>query len=249
MSVIIPLVVVVLVVVIVLPILLFGVTQLSRAFRLRQEDPADIQTVRVGNDGLVELTGTAVELGGTVTAKYSKQECLAYEWEHEEKDAGSTGDDRDSNYHMVDMGTEGEPFLLRDETGTMAVDPAGANIYTDEDEWTDPESNVRHRERRVEADDRLHVYGHKQDIVEQQEGLGTESTYVGSNIHGMGKLGKIRARPHTTVGHVLGISSDLHITAGGESEAVRRFGFRGAFFTALGLVQLVPSVLAIFVSL
>ena len=246
-SVIITLGIVVLVVVVILPILLFGGTHLYRAFRLRQNDPDDIQTVRMGSDGLVEFTGTAAELNGTVTGKYSEQECLAYMWEYHDRDAGSTGDNRESNYHMEDRGTEGEPFQLRDETGTVAVDPTGANIYAKEDEWKNRERI--HKERRIEADDRLHIYGHKQTLVEQQEGLGTESTYVGSNTHGMGKLGKIRTRPHMTVGHILGISSDLHITAGDESDAIKRFGVIGAFFTALGLIQFVVAGLAIFASL
>jgi hypothetical protein len=239
--------IVVLVVVIDFPILLFGGTHLYRAFRLRQNDPADIQAVRMGSDGLVEFTGTAAELGGTVTGKYSEHECLAYAWEHQDRDAGSTGDNRESNYHTEDMGTEGEPFHVRDETGTMAVDPTGANIYAEEHEWKNRERI--HKERRIEAGDRLHVYGHKQDIVERQEGLGTESTYVGSNTDGMGKLGKIRTRPHMTVGHLLGISSDLHITVGGESDAIKRFGVIGAFFTALGLIQFVAAGLVIFASL
>ena len=241
------LIVVFLVAVVVVPILLLGGTHLHRALRLRRNDPADIQTVRSGGDGLVEFTGTAAELGGSVTGKYSEQECLAYDWEHEERDAGSTGDNRDSNYHMADMGTEGKPFLVRDETGAVAVDPSGANIYGEEDEWKNRERI--HRERRVESGDRVHVYGHKQDIVEQQEGLGTESTYVGSNTHGMSKLSKIQTRPQVAVGHVLGISSDLHITAGGESDAVRRFAFKGVFFTVVGLVQLVPAVLVVAASL
>jgi hypothetical protein len=239
MSVLILLVVVVLVVVVTLPILLLGGTHLYRAFRLRQNSPADIQTVRTGSDGIVEVAGTAAELDGTVTGKYSEQECLAYAWEHEERDAGSTGDNRESNYHMEDMGTEGEPFHVRDETGTVAVDPTGANIYAEEDEWKNRERI--HRERRIEAGDRLHVYGHKQDVVERQEGLGTESTYIRSSTHGMSKFGKIRARPQLTIGHILGISSDLHIVAGNESDAIKRFGVKGAFWTGLGLVQLVAS--------
>ena len=246
-SVILTLAIVVLVVVIDFPILLFGGTHLYRAFRLRQNDPDDIQTVRTASDGLVEFTGTAAELNGNITGKYSEQECLAYAWEHQDKDAGNTGDNRESNYHLEDKGTEGEPFHVRDETGTVAVDPTGANIYGEEDEWKNRERI--HTERRIEADDRLHVYGHKQDIVERREGLGTESTYVGSNTHGMGKLEKIRARPHLTVGHILGISSDLHVTVGNESDTIKRFGFIGAFFTALGLVQLVVAGLVIFASL
>lgn len=244
---IIQLVIVVLVVVVILPTLLFGGTHLYRAFRLIQNNPDDIQTVRTASDGLVEFTGTAAELNGTVTGKYSEQECLAYMWEYHDRDAGSTGDNRESNYHMEDRGTEGEPFHVRDETGAVAVDPTGANIYAEEDEWKNEERI--HREQRIEADDRLHVYGHKQSIVERQEGLGTEPTYVGSNTHGMGKLGKIRTRPHITVGHLLGISSDLHITVGDGSDAVKRFGVIGAFFTALGLIQFVVVGLGLFTSL
>lgn len=75
------------------------------------------------------------------------------------------------------------------------------------------------REQRIESDDRVHVYGHKRALVERQEGFGTESTYVGSNTSGMEKLEKIRTRPHMTVRHILGISSDLHITVGDESDS------------------------------
>ncbi len=239
--------IVVLVVVVILPILLFGGTNLYRAVRLRQNDPDDIQTVRTASDGLVEFTGTAAELDGTVTGKYSEQECLAYAWEHEDRDAGSTSDTRDINYHMEDMGTEGKPFHVRDETGTVAVDPTGANIHADEDEWKNEERI--HREQRIEADNRVHVYGHKQSIVERQEGLGVESTYVGSKTNGMGKLGKIRARPHMTLGHILGISSDLHITVGDESDVIKRFGVIGGFVTAFGLVQFVAAGLVLFASL
>jgi hypothetical protein len=241
------LVVAAILVVVTLPILLLGGTHLYRAFRLRRNDPVDIQTVRTGSDGIVEFTGTAAELEGTVTAKYSKQDCLAYAWEYEERDAGSTGDNRESNYHMEDMGTEGEPFHVRDETGTVAVDPTGANIYAEEDEWKNRE--LIHRERRIEAEDRLRIYGHKQDVVERQNGLGTESTYIGSNTHGMGKFGKIRARPQLTAGHILGTSSDLHIVAGSESDVIRRFCFKGAFWTGLGLVQLAASGVVIFLTI
>jgi hypothetical protein len=243
MSILILLVVMVLVVGVTLPILLLGGTHLHRALRLRQNDPVDIQTVRTGSDGIVEVAGTAAELDGTVTGKYSDNECLAYEWVHQERADGPGAGD----YNVVDTGTEGEPFLLRGETGTIAINPAGANIHADEDEWKP--SNQKNVERRIHVDDRLHIYGHKQDVVERQNGLGTESTYIGSNTHGMGKFGKIRARPQLTVGHILGISSDLHIVAGNESDAVRRFGVKGAFWTGLGLIQLIASGLVIFLTL
>ena len=247
MSVLIPAFVLVLAVVVGLPILLYGGTLLYRAVHLSRNDPADVQTVRTGDEGLVEFTGTAVALEGTVTGKYSDQECLAYEWEHEERDLGSTGDNRESNYHMVDSGTNGGPFLVRDETGTVAVDPAGANIYAEDDEWKNRERI--HRERRVETGDPLHVYGYKEDIVERQDRLGTESTYVGSNTHELGRLEKIRTRPHLALGHVLGFSSDLHITVGRESEVIRRFGVLGTFVTVFGLIQLIASALVVFVAL
>ena len=67
--------------------------------------------------------------------------------------------------------------------------------------------------------------------------------------HRTGKLGKIRTRPHVTLGHVPGISSDLHITAGDESDVIKRLAFESVFFTVVGPVQLVPAVLAIVASL
>lgn len=148
---------------------------------------------------------------------------------------------------MEDTGTAGEPFHVRDETGAVAVDPIGANIYAEEDEWKNRERI--HREQPIKLDDRLHVYRHKQSIVERQEGLGPGSTHVRNTTNGLSKLGKIRTRLYLTVGHALGISSDLHITVGDESDTIRRFGVIGAFFTALGLIRFVVAGLGLFASL
>lgn len=241
---------VVVVLVVDVPMLLYGATRLRTALRLRRNDPADIQTVRTASDGMVEFTGTAVELGGTVEARYSGEECLAYGWERKEEQYNGT-------YAPTDDGAEGEPFLVRDATGEIAVDPAGTLKYGDPEKWESesdvrlveeepdrlprldiarPESDVRLVEERIEAGDQVHVYGRKQSVVERQEGLGTESVYVGSDTHEMSRMEKIRARPHLLFGHVLGISSDLHITLGGESDAVKRFGIIGGFFTVIGLL-------------
>jgi len=219
---------IVLVFVVQVPMLLYGLTRLHTAFRLRRSDPADIQTVRTASDSVVEFTGTAAELGGTVEGKYSGVECLAYGWERKEEQ-------HDGTYASADDGAEGEPFLVRDETGEVAVDPTGTLKYGDPETWQ-PEPDVKQVEERIEAGDQVHVYGHRQDVVERQEGLDTESVYIGSNTHNMGRLEKIRTRPHLLIGHVLGISSDLHITLGGESSGVKRFGIIGGVFTAFGLL-------------
>lgn len=228
---------VVVVLVVDVPMLLYGATRLRTALRLRRNDPADIQTVRTARDGMVEFTGTAVELDGTVEGKYSGEECLAYGWERKETQSNGT-------YTPTDDGADGEPFLVRDATGEIAVDPAGTLKYGDPEKW-EPESDVRLVEERIEAGDQVHVYGRKQDVVERQDGLGTESVYVGSNTHEMSRMEKIRARPHLFFGHLLGISSDLHITLGGESDAVNRFGIIGGVFTVIGLLAIVVLGLAL----
>ena len=244
---------IVVVLVVEVPMLLYGLTRLRTAVRLRQNDPADIQTVRTASNGMVEFTGTAVELDGTVEGKYSGEECLAYGWERKEEQYNGT-------YTPTDDGAEGEPFLVRDATGEIAVDPAGTLKYGDPEKWEPesdvrpveeepdrlprldvarPESDVRLVEERIEAGDQVHVYGRKQSVVERQDGLDTESIYVGSNTHEMSRLEKIRARPHLLFGHVLGLSSDLHITLGGESNGIKRFGIIGGVFTVLGLLGVV----------
>ncbi len=221
-----------------IPLLLFGATQLYTAVYLSRSDPLDIQTVRNKNEGVVEFTGTAAELGGTVEGKYSGETCLAYGWERQEK--GKNG------YHTVAGGTDGKPFLVRDETGEIAVDPTGASTYGNAEEWS-PESNEKQVERCINVGDELHIYGHKQDIIERQDGLGTESTYVGSIIHGMSRLEQIRSRPHLIAGHLLGFSSDLHITLGSESDAIKNFGFLGAVLTLFGVTGLMALIFILWV--
>jgi len=223
-----------------IPILLFGATQLYTAIRLQRNDPLDIQAVRQKSDGVVEFSGTAAELSGTVDGKYSGEECLAYGWERQIKSK--------NGYTTDEAGTDGEPFLVQDGTGEIAVDPTGATVYGDTEEW-DAESNTKQVERRINVGDELHIYGHKQDIVERQDGIGTESQYVGSITHEMGRLDRIRARPHLIFGHVLGFSSDLHITLGSESDAVKQFAFLGAVLTSVGFTGLVMLVVVLWMFL
>jgi hypothetical protein len=144
---------VVVVLVVEVPMLLYGLTRLRTAFRLRQNNPVDIQTVRTASDGVVEFSGTAAELDGTVEGKYSGQECLSYNWARKEKPKWQSND----TYTSVDRGMDGEPFLVRDETGEVAVDPAGTFNYGDPEE-RQPEPDVKHVEERVEAGDHVHVY-------------------------------------------------------------------------------------------
>ena len=74
------------------------------------------------------MTGVARRADGAPTAPFTGRDCLAYGW-HVEAVAVERGPDgarfrRD----VVDRGREVAPFLVDDGTGTVLVDPPGADL-------------------------------------------------------------------------------------------------------------------------
>lgn len=208
------------------PILAFGLKRLGIARRLAGDDASEVAEARTVGNEPVEVRGRAAVLENTTEGKYSGAECLAYSWKRTDTSGNGT---------VEDYGTEGEPFLVRDGTGEIAVDPAGAQISGEEDTYR--ESDTEKTEQRIEPGDEVHVYGHKQSVIQKRDGMGTESVYVGSTLAEKSTLEKIRGRPHMVFGILIGQGTDLFITAGDESDAVRSVGLLGVLFTVSSVVS------------
>ena len=101
----------------------YGVLSLRPAYYVYRGETDDVVAIERA-DRPVELEGTASELGGTVAAPLSGTECLLYEYEVEEYQSNG----KHSSWNTVDEGAGGLPFRLEDETASVRVDPAGAEL-------------------------------------------------------------------------------------------------------------------------
>lgn len=102
----------------------FGLATLWTWVRLRWSDVRHVADVERGAP--VELVGTARPVTTTVTAPLTGAECLAHGYEvavHRPDRDGS------SDWHTVDVGVASTPFRLEDATGSVVVDPAGADFH------------------------------------------------------------------------------------------------------------------------
>jgi hypothetical protein len=163
----------------------YGMLQLSRAYRIWSNDPIPAAEVHT-ETGVVELEGTATELEGTTTSKYTTTDCLAYSYEKKKRRHDPDPDDTD-DWHTVDSGGDRVPFLVTDETGTVAVDPAGADLSINQDRISSS-YNTRTYESRLDCGEQVHVYGHKHEAVEEGEQLGDHRIYVGDEAETMFRI-------------------------------------------------------------
>lgn len=109
----------------------------GREFRstaaVRRETPVPIRDA-ADRAGPVEIEGEAVPVddGRTVTAPFTDTECLAYTFSAEERVDSQTPDDAprsdDGVYQILDSGTNATEFRIEDETGSVHVDPDGAEF-------------------------------------------------------------------------------------------------------------------------
>ena len=154
----------------------WGAVNLRDGFEIWSHDPVDAAAVR-HESGVVEVAGTATPLHDTVTAPYSNEDCLVYDYERKERrDDFDDDDDDTSEWHTVDSGADSVPFLVEDDSGRVPVDPDGANVSMSD---TDYSSSTRTKqiEGRLDPGETVHVFGHKH--TDGDGALSDESVHVG----------------------------------------------------------------------
>lgn len=155
----------------------YGTNRLRLGYRLWATDAVPADRARTA-DGAVSVTGTAHPLSGTVTSAYTETECLAHEWTKRREETRSASDDDAPTMKTVDRGTESVPFLLRDESGSIPVDPSGAELSLSHD-VSKKSHDIRRIESRLDVGDAVHVYGQRRRVDEERDDLGDETIYVG----------------------------------------------------------------------
>lgn len=155
----------------------WGALHFRDGYAMWTNDPVDAAQVRY-EDGVVEVTGTANPLHDTIEAPYSNESCLAYEYKRKERrdDHAHDDDDTGPDWRTVDSGSSSVPFVVEDESGTVAVDPEGADISMDDTDYSS-RTRTKRLEGRLDVGETVHVFGHHRQAAEGD--LADEPVHIG----------------------------------------------------------------------
>jgi len=162
-----------------------GLLKWHQAYRIWSNDPIPTASVR-HESGVVEVEGTVEPVAGTTTSRYTDTDCLAYSYKKQRRRHDHDPDDHD-DWRTVDSGGDRLPFEITDDSGSVAVDPAGADLSMDQDR-VESSYNTRKYESRLDVGEQVHVYGNKQEAVEQDEGPADHRIYIGDEEETMFRI-------------------------------------------------------------
>ena len=122
----------------------------TRRQRLIQDLPTS--NIASAAQGYVELIGNIEQHDDDMLlARLSQTPCLWYRYQIEKKDS-------DGDWRVDEYGSSDQTFLLRDDTGTCVIDPAGAEITTGhKNVWV--QGDYRYTEYLLLAEDTLYALG------------------------------------------------------------------------------------------
>jgi len=235
-----------------------GWRTLAPARDILRNDPVAVRDL-LYEEGPVEVSGTArVDAdAGTAFAPFSGTECLAYEYEAQEYRGGG----QHAHWQTVDEGLRAVPFLIEDDSGTVSVDPRGAEIHLDEETMTiDPgERPPDQIERYIQQTEDLELQNDTIDLVVTELNTGNRQRFVerrldvGESVHGYGDVGKARAGEWgtRTVDAVLQHGEDvpLVISDAPERDTAWRVVKNRLLWLAVGVVVTAASLAGIVYSL
>ena len=157
--------------------LLAGVRLLRSGLAVARSDPIPAAEVYNAEDA-VEVEGVAEPAVDTLEAPASGEECLAYVDERQTR-TGRGGAD----WTTVERNRDVVPFYVADDSGEVLVDgDAELDLYLDDETFVGGD-HERHRERRIDPGEPVHVYGQRCDLVEARGGFPDERVYVGGGEH------------------------------------------------------------------
>lgn len=195
--------------------LVVGIRKAYDAYAIWSNEPIPAGEVHTA-DAEVEVEGTAEPIAETTDAPYTDTPSVAYRYKKERRKTRADDDGGTERYWgTVASGYDAVPFLVTDDTGEVAIDPADATLEAGTDHRS-RSGNIRRTERRLEPGDDVHVYGQRRTANEQaiQQRLGDRRQFIGSG------------QQVTT----------FQITQGGEVWAVGRTAGKAALYTVLSTV-------------
>lgn len=93
----------------------------------------DIFSLSTGISGPISISGTANQYEDTLVSPFTATDCLALEYEVEERRTTQHG----TSWVEIDSGRAAVPFLLEDETGSVLVKPTRVRLGLDTSETID----------------------------------------------------------------------------------------------------------------
>ena len=152
-----------------LGLLAFGARELSVAYRILSREPDAVLDAPRG--GPIELVGTVVPEETSLRAPFTDTECVAYEYEVQEKRTRTQNTGKTTTtqtyWETIASGDEATPFRLRDDTGAVLVDPTGADLRLSAerairvDGGTEPPERIA---RYIREDDRVDDQNRRIDL-------------------------------------------------------------------------------------
>jgi len=140
----------------------WGAVNFRDGYAMWRHEPVDAADARY-ESGVVEVTGTANPLDDTIVAPYSQEACLAHEYRTKQRQNDVGDDDDTPDWRTVERGSDRVPFVVEDDTGTVPVDPEGADISMSDTDYSSS-TRTKRLEGRLDAGETVHVYGyHRQD--------------------------------------------------------------------------------------
>ena len=188
----------------------FGARELALAHRILSREPDVVLDAPGG--GPVELEGTVVADSDARSSPFTDTACVAYEYEVQEKRTRtqSTGKTTTTQtyWETIASGAEAIPFRLADDTGSVLVDPAGADLRLSAeraisvDGGTEPPERIA---RYISDDDRVNDQNRSIDLRLFELQTGRDRKFVerrldvGGPVHVLG-----HSRYDTTVSREAG---------------------------------------------
>lgn len=203
-----------LLVVVCLALLVYGVLELRLAWRVLRENPDSV--LNAPNGGSVELVGTAEPGEKTLASPFTDTECLLYEYEVDEERHSNQG----RSWATIASGTRLLPFRLEDDTGSVLVEPAGADLRLGRESTIRVDGGERPPEAIagfIERDDRVDDQDRSIDLKLFEVQTGKDRRYVerrldvGETVHVLGtaRFDTSAARGSGHVNAVVGIDPDV----------------------------------------
>ena len=151
----------------------YTLKEFYRAFAILVNRPISAAEVASAS-GAVELEGTAQLLDDSEDGGR-----IAYKRERQKKEVSRDSDgNKEETWKTVSTSESASPFRLEDETGSVVVDPDGANLSIDM-ERTKSTSRRRTYTGSITPDDTVHIYGQKQSTRDIAEPPGDADFVVG----------------------------------------------------------------------
>jgi hypothetical protein len=220
-----------------------GASELRHGIALWRNDPVAVMDA-ANVDGAVELEGTAESGGRTLQAPFTGTACLICEYEVQEYRSSNNG----GHWKTLAEHHDAVPFIVEDDTGSVAVDVEGAEFPLDVDakiesgkDETPPKSiqrfldgiGVDREEGGVSSFGPISIKrGDRRRYIERRLDLGDAVHVYGQTRYGR-TVGDVSGTVNAVVG-AGGATPLFEISEGGERAAIRNNLVTGAKYLLVG---------------